>query len=171
MITTNGQQHTLEITRQNGLSCRLDGAAFPAEIAEAQPGVYSVLIEGKSFQARVAPSADSSSDAGGEDASHYSVQIDGTAYAVSIRDPRRWLRDRSRLALAGKQQIVAPMPGKVIRILVAENQRVEAGEGLIVVEAMKMQNEIKSSKRGRVEKVLVRPGQTVNAGEPLLIVE
>ncbi|MBI4459929.1 MAG: biotin/lipoyl-binding protein [Acidobacteria bacterium] len=63
------------------------------------------------------------------------------------------------------------MPGKVIRVLVSENQSVEAGQGLLVVEAMKMQNEIKSPRAGCVQKVRVREGQTVTAGEVLLVVE
>ncbi|HLA41019.1 MAG TPA: biotin/lipoyl-containing protein, partial [Candidatus Glassbacteria bacterium] len=65
----------------------------------------------------------------------------------------------------------APMPGKVVRILVAENQPVEAGQGLIVVEAMKMQNEIKCRRSGVIGKILVREGQAVNAGDTLLVVE
>ena len=89
-----------------------------------------------------------------------------------IVEPRRERRrDRTELALEGRQTVKAPMPGKVIRVLVSEGQAVDAGQGLIVVEAMKMQNEIKCPKAGSVQKVLVREGQAVNAGETLVIVE
>jgi biotin carboxyl carrier protein len=170
-ITINGQEHTLELARGNGLSCRLDGEPFEAEVAEIAPGVYSILLGGKSFQARVAATPAVTADGAGGVSSYYSVQIDGTTYSIVIRDPRRRSRERGGAVGEGKQNINAPMPGKVIRILVSENQRVEASQGLVVVGAMKMQNEIKSPKSGSVVKVLVREGQAVNAGETLLVVE
>ena len=174
-LTIHGQEHTLEVNSQGGLACSLDGLAFPAEVAEVRPGVYSVLIGGRSFAARVdstspqqvGPNAGGGASNGGE----YAVQVNGVCYAVSVRDPRRRRRDRAQLALEGRQTIKAPMPGKVIRVLVSEGEAVEAGQGLIVVEAMKMQNEIKCPKAGNVQKVLVGEGQAVNAGETLVFVE
>ncbi|HWQ03049.1 MAG TPA: biotin/lipoyl-containing protein, partial [Candidatus Nitrosotenuis sp.] len=74
------------------------------------------------------------------------------------------------LEAEGRQEILAPMPGKVVRVLVKSGDAVEAGHGLLVVEAMKMQNEIKSPKSGKVERVLVSEGQNVNAGETLAVV-
>jgi biotin carboxyl carrier protein len=68
-------------------------------------------------------------------------------------------------------KIVAPMPGKVVRVLAREGDEVEAGAGVAVVEAMKMQNEIKSPKKGSIQKILVREGAAVNAGDVLAIVE
>jgi pyruvate carboxylase subunit B len=68
----------------------------------------------------------------------------------------------------GRQQVVAPMPGKVVRVLVSAGEQVEAGQGLLVVEAMKMQNEIRSPKSGTVEKVVASEGQAVNAGDVLV---
>jgi biotin carboxyl carrier protein len=168
-ITIRGQEHTLEIVRADGLTFRFDGTEFPAEVAEVQAGVYSVLLRGRSFQVRVEPGGPDQVENGVS--TPYSVQVDGASYAVSIRDPRRWSRDRNRVALAGKQNVSAPMPGKVVRVLVQEGQPVEAGQGLLVVEAMKMQNEIKSAKAGSVQKVLVQEGQPVNAGETLLVVD
>jgi biotin carboxyl carrier protein len=67
--------------------------------------------------------------------------------------------------------VLAPMPGKVVRVLVEEGQEVEAGAGLVVVEAMKMQNELKSPKKGTVAELRARPGATVNAGDVLAVVE
>ncbi|MBI4442334.1 MAG: biotin/lipoyl-binding protein [Acidobacteria bacterium] len=173
-VLINGLQHTLELVRNtglaNGLACRLDGVSFQAEAVEVQPGVYSLLLGGKSFQARVAPES-MDSVPGAPAYGHCAVQIDGTSYLVAVRDPRRRSGNRTAVALEGKQNVAAPMPGKVVRILVAENQPVEAGQGLIVVEAMKMQNEIKCPRSGVVGKVQVREGQAVNAGETLLVVE
>ena len=174
-LTIHGEEHTLEVNFQSELVCALDGVAFQAEVTEVRPGMYSVLLGGKSFAARVdlANSAQSEANAGGgaPNGGEYAVHVDGVCYAVSVRDPRRRRRDRTQLALEGKQTVKAPMPGKVIRVLVSEGQAVDAGQGLIVVEAMKMQNEIKCPKAGTVRKVLVEEGQAVNAGETLLIVE
>jgi biotin carboxyl carrier protein len=74
------------------------------------------------------------------------------------------------LEAQGRQQIVAPMPGKVVRVLVSAGDEVAAGQGLLVVEAMKMQNEIRSPKQGKVERFEVQEGQAVNAGEVLCVV-
>jgi biotin carboxyl carrier protein len=169
-LMINGNEHTLEMNSGKVVSCRLDGAAFEAEAAEVRPGVYSLLIGGKSFSVRVAPNPESAERAPGE-SSDCRVRLDGETYFISIRDPRRWSRSRSTLGRGGPRQITAPMPGKVIRILVTEGQQIEAGQGLIVVEAMKMQNEIKSQAAGTVQKVVAREGQPVTAGETLLIIE
>lgn len=168
-ITIDDQDHTLEVSRGNGVSCRLDGVPFDADIAEVEPGVYSLLIGGKSFKVRVAPGASGGSNGS---AGEYSVEVGGVHYAVSLRDPRRMARGgRAKVAIEGKQNVTALMPGKVLRVLVCEGQAVESGQGLIVVEAMKMQNEIKCPKAGKIQKVLVREGQAVNAGDILLAVE
>lgn len=169
-LLINGQEHTLEWTGQTDLSGSLDGVPWEAAITIVQPGVYSLLLGGKHFLARVAPGRPVPSSAG-TNPEPYRVQINGVWYEIFVQDPRRRSRDRVGLAPEGRQNIPAPMPGKVIRILVSENQSVEAGQGLLVVEAMKMQNEIKSPRSGCVQKVRVREGQTVNAGEVLIVVE
>lgn len=188
-LTIHGQDHTLEVNFQSELTCAFDGVAFSAEVAEVRPGVYSVLIGGRSFAARVDETSPSTFAQGGErqpnrstkatsndgsgtaSSGEYAVHVDGVSYTVSVRDPRRRRRDRTELALEGRQTVKAPMPGKVIRVLVSEGQAVDAGQGLVVVEAMKMQNEIKCPKAGNVQKVLVGEGKAVNAGETLVIVE
>ena len=170
LLTINGQEHTLEMIQGKVLSCQFGGVAFEAEVAEVAPGLISLLIGGKSFSARITADAETA-DGAARDSIPYSVQVDGTTYAIALSDPRRWTRTGGAEAREGRQQITAPMAGKVVRILVSEGQRVEPGQGLIVVEAMKMQNEIKSRAPGTVEKILVRGGQAVNAGEPLLVVE
>ena len=170
LLTIDGREHTLEVTQGQTLTCRFDGAPFDAEAVEIASGAYSLLLAGKSYSARVALSPEHS----GPDSvksPRYSVQVDGASYSIAMHDPRRWSRGRGALAREGRQQITAPMPGKIVRVLVQPGQRVEAGQGLIVVEAMKMQNEIKCQSAGTVEKLLVREGQAVTAGETLLIIE
>ena len=100
-------------------------------------------------------------------------KVTGSArYAAELRDPRS-LRSRKDGAgnEHGPKKLVAPMPGKVVRILVHEKAEVEAGQGIVVVEAMKMQNEIKSPKKGVVKKIVAAEGANVNAGDVLAIVE
>jgi len=99
------------------------------------------------------------------------VWVGSTRFAGEVRDPRS-LRGRARAGDdRGAMKIVAPMPGKVVRVLAREGDEVEAGAGVAVVEAMKMQNEIKSPKKGSIQKILVREGAAVNAGDVLAIVE
>jgi biotin carboxyl carrier protein len=100
-----------------------------------------------------------------------SVSIDGRNFVVEVLDPRRWKRERNQQAGEGRQNIIASMPGKVIRVLVSAGDEVEAGQGLIVVEAMKMQNEMKAARAGRVVSVAAVAGATVNAGEILAAIE
>jgi biotin carboxyl carrier protein len=89
-----------------------------------------------------------------------------------VQDPRSLKTRRAKAGSAeGPQKLTAPMPGKIVRILLREKSEVEAGQGVIVVEAMKMQNELKSPKKGVVSKVLVAEGATVNAGDALVIIE
>jgi biotin carboxyl carrier protein len=129
------------------------GAVTPVE-----PGVYSVVLDGKSFEVRMIPGAQQ-------------VQVAGRRFTVEVRDPRNSSR-RSRDALGGgRQNVIAPMPGKVIRVLVHEGDAVDAGHGLVVVEAMKMQNEMKASRPGKVVEVRVHDGDTVASGDTLVVLE
>ncbi len=100
------------------------------------------------------------------------VYIDGHRITVT---QRTGLGRRTRAAQgaegAGPQRVLAPMPGKVVRVLVAAGDEVEPRQALIVVEAMKMENELRSARAGRVREVFVREGQSVEAGTPLVVVE
>lgn len=97
--------------------------------------------------------------------------VDSRRFSVEIQDPRSLRRGTRAKAEAGPRKITAPMPGKVVRILVSEQDTVEIGHGIAVVEAMKMQNEIKSPKKGTVSKILIAAGAAVNAGDVLAIIE
>ncbi len=99
------------------------------------------------------------------------AEVNGRRFEVEVRDPRN-VSHRSKTAFgSGRQNITAPMPGKVIRVLVNEGDQVETGQGLVVVEAMKMQNEMKASRPGRVVSVLARAGNTIAAGDTLVVLE
>ena len=137
--------------------CAVDGRGLLADAVEIAPGLFSILMGGEAFEVRI-------EEADGE----LRVHVDGREYAAAVRDPRRWRRgDQAWTESLGRQQVVAPMPGKIVRVLVKMGDPIEAGHGIAVVEAMKMQNEVKSPKTGSVERLLVAEGQTVNAGEVL----
>lgn len=160
-IQIGGKMRHVELEREGArVRATIDGRAIEADALMVAPGVYSILLEGRSVEVRVTPKHDG-----------LHVHSDGWDYVARIEDPRS-LRGRSGEATAaeGRQHVVAPMPGKVVRTLVKEGEAIEAGKGILVVEAMKMQNEIRSPKTGTVEKLLVKEGQTVNAGEPLAII-
>ena len=129
-------------------------------VKQVEPGVYSVLVNGQSFQVRVIPAVDG-----------LILEVNGRRFTAEVRDPRDFSR-KSRATLGtGRQSVNAHMPGKVVRVLVREGDAVEPGSGLVVVEAMKMQNEMKASRSGRVVEVRVRDGDTVVAGEALVVLE
>jgi biotin carboxyl carrier protein len=129
-------------------------------VSEVEPGVYSVLLAGDSFEVRFLVALDG-----------WTAEIGGRRFPVQVHDPRD-AGSRSKTALgSGRQNIAAPMPGKVVRVLVKEGDQVETGQGLVVVEAMKMQNEMKASRSGRVIRVNAQPGKTIAAGETLVVLE
>jgi biotin carboxyl carrier protein len=144
-----------------GWRVTLDGQPIAVDAAEISPNTLSMLLDGQCFEFRVTPSPDGK----------LKLQAATQEFTAEVMDPRVWSGRRHGPAEAeGRQQIVAPMPGKVVRLLVKEGDHVEAGQGLLVVEAMKMQNEIRSPMSGTVERVLAREGQPVNAGEVLCVV-
>jgi biotin carboxyl carrier protein len=130
-------------------------------IAPLTPGSYSVLIEGRSYTAIATDPGITTGE----------IIVNGRAFAVEVFDPREMRARKSAGAGEGRLNIIAMMPGKVVRMLVAKDDGVEAGQGLIVVEAMKMQNEMKSPKAGRVVEVKTQADATVAAGEVLMVIE
>jgi len=125
-------------------------------LEELTPGSYSVLIGGRSYEVIAA---------GNE------VRVNGRAFTVEVFDPRSLRGRKAGGTGEGRQNVAAMMPGKVVRVLVTVGQAVEAGHGLVVVEAMKMQNEMKSPKTGHVAEVKTKAGATVAAGEVLVVIE
>jgi biotin carboxyl carrier protein len=143
-------------------SITLDGQLLDADAVEIAPHTFSILLHGQSHEIRVTPSP------GGT----LTLQTRLEEFTAVVLDPLAWSgRRHGSLEAEGRQQVVAPMPGKVVRLLVKAGDTVEAGQGLLVIEAMKMQNEIHSPKSGVVERLLAQEGQPVNAGEILAWVE
>lgn len=161
-VTIAGQVHKIELARAgSGWHCKLNGREFPLDASYTQSGVLSILIEGKSYEVKQETTA-----------TETNIVVGGERLPVTVRDPRSLQsRRRSGAVEEGARKITAPMPGKVVRILAPPGTEVEAGQGVLVIEAMKMQNEMKSPKKGMVKKMHVVEGAPVDAGQVLAEVE
>jgi biotin carboxyl carrier protein len=138
---------------------RINGALTqPAQgsVLEVEPNIFLVQHEGRSYEVRLTKTE---------------AAINGHRYRYEVEDPRQWKRSHASANPNAPAAILAPMPGKVIRILVSAGDLVTAGQGVAVVEAMKMQNELKSPRDGRVAAIKASPGQSVNAGAVLALIE
>jgi biotin carboxyl carrier protein len=142
----------------------VDDRTYELDLHRSVDNRLLLVAEGRVFDCRV--------DGRIESGSPVEVTVGTQAYAITLTDPRRLRSATAAGALAGGvARIAAPMPGKVVRVLVGAGAQVEAGEGIIVVEAMKMQNELKSPRAGKVLTVNVEAGVTVNAGDVLVVIE
>jgi len=160
-VTIDGKSYRLELNHVDGRwSCRLDGRELEVDAVLVRPDVLSLRVGNTAYEVKSEPLAND-----------LNLWVGNTRFAAEIRDPRS-LRGRARAGDDhGPRNITAPMPGKVVRLMVHEGDEVEQGAGVAVVEAMKMQNEIKSPKKGTVRKILVNESTAVNAGDVLAIIE
>ena len=160
-VSIAGHHYRLELSRgDGGWSCRLDGREIEVDAVLVRPDVLSLRIGNQAYEVKRERVA-------GE----RHVWVGNARFAAAVRDPRS-LRGRDRTSDDhGPRTITAPMPGRVVRILARQGAGVDLGTGVVVVEAMKMQNEIKSPKKGTIQKILVTEGAAVNAGDVLAIVE
>ena len=162
-VLIDGHSHQIDIERvEKGYQATVDGEPFALDVVMTARDVLSILHNGRHYEAKREYSL----------LGETHIIIGSERFGVEVRDPRSL---RSRRAAAGHEagpaKIIAPMPGKVVRIIAAVGDEIEAGQGLVVVEAMKMQNEIKSPKTGKVTKIAVSEASAVNAGDLLVIVE
>jgi biotin carboxyl carrier protein len=160
-VTIDGKNYRLKLDRNDGRwTCHLGGREFEVDAILVRPDVLSLRVGNTAYEVK-------SERVAGD----LYLWLGGTRFGAEVRDPRS-LRGRTRAGEDhGPKKIVAPMPGKVVRLLVRDGDEVELGAGVAVVEAMKMQNEIKSPKKGTIKKILKSAGAAVNAGDVLAIVE
>jgi biotin carboxyl carrier protein len=160
-----GQEHQLNVTLDGTrVSAEIDGRRYDLIAHASQPGLYTLIAGGVVYQCRVAAS--------GARPEMFDVEVGNQAYAISLSDPKRLrVAESAGAQTDGAAQIIAPMPGKIVRVLVEAGARVEAGDSIVVVEAMKMQNEMKSPRAGLVTELPVKAGATVNTGDVLAIIE
>lgn len=155
--SVDGRTLRVEVRGKDGrYTVGLDGAAVEVELAAAGPHLSSLIVRGESHEVGLARRPEG-----------FAVVLAGDAVAVdlaagAVTAPPRCAHGPARLA--------SPMPGRVVRVLCAPGAEVAAGEGLVVVEAMKMENEIRAPRAGHVREVAVREGQAVEAGALLVVV-
>jgi biotin carboxyl carrier protein len=141
--------------------CLLDGRELHVDVVYGPNGVLSLLLGGKSYAVKEEIVG-----------SETNVIVGHERFTVSVRDPRSFRsRHRAGVNEQGVMKIKAPMPGKVVRVLAGVGTPVEAGQSVLVIEAMKMQNELKAPKTGVVKKINVAEGAAVDAGQVLAEVE
>jgi biotin carboxyl carrier protein len=162
-VLIDGLLHQIDLERvERGYAATVDGEAFAIDVAMTARDVLSIIHHGHHYEAKREYSL----------LGETHIIVGSERFAAEVRDPRSL---RSRRAAAGHEagpaKILAPMPGKIVRLIASEGDEVEAGQGLVVVEAMKMQNEIKATKKGKVTKIAVKEASAVNAGDLLAIVE
>lgn len=153
-----------EVAEEGGrLTVTLDGEARPVDFIEGDQGFLSLLIDGKAhacdFEARKG--------------NQVRVYLGQSVFELEVLDERKARRQLAAggVGASGPQEIVAPMPGKIVRVLVKIGQAVKAGEGLIVIEAMKMENELRAARAGTVKEIAVQEGVAVEGGAKLCVVE
>ena len=159
----SGEHHKLNIKREGTrLAAEIDERRYTLEARETGASTYLLIADGRVYECRV-----------DRERARFNVRIGNHVYSVTLADPKRLRGAQGSGAHdeGGSAQVVAPMPGKVVRVLVPLGAQVEVGDGLVVVEAMKMQNEMKSPRAGVVTAIHAAVGATVNAGDVLVIVE
>jgi biotin carboxyl carrier protein len=159
--TVDGRTIRVEVrAREGGYVVTLDGRALEVDHQETGAHFVSLLIGGRSYEAGLEKLE------GG-----YNVVLSEDVLFVELRGASQGASAAARKAEAGPARILAPMPGRLVRVLVQPGQEVQAGDGLVVMEAMKMENELRSPRAGRVAELAVREGQAVETAALLVVVE
>jgi biotin carboxyl carrier protein len=159
-LEIDGKKRRVELpstTASGTMECVVDGQRIVVDARMLQDRVLSLVIEGRQYRCVLDGNA---------------VLIGGRRFEFEVNDPRSLQGRRGAGAgAAGPRAVKAPMPGRVVRVLVTAGEDVAEQQGIVVIEAMKMQNELKSPKAGRVMRVAVTVGETVGAGDVLAVVE
>jgi biotin carboxyl carrier protein len=161
-VEVDGTLRRLSVERNEG-SCvfHMDGRAIAVDLCEPMPGVLSLLVEGGSYRCVRTVVADEET-----------IAVGTLQHRVVVSDPRSLRSQRKRPGAGnGALQIKASMPGRVARVLVMPGEAVAAHQGVVVIEAMKMQNELKAARDGRITEVRVAAGDKVASGQVLAVLE
>lgn len=155
-------EHDIKITKGgDSYNLEIDGKEVVADFVKTGHNLYSLIIDNKSYEIDIY-----------FDGEKYEVLVNGDYFKVEILDElKKMLRDRTSKALQGRQVITTPMPGLVTKVMVKEGQEVKEGDPLLILVAMKMENQIKSPKDGIVQDLYVSENQTVSVGDKLVVID
>jgi biotin carboxyl carrier protein len=161
-VEVNGRVRQVNVHRADGhFVVSVDDREWTVDAARVDGHTLSLLVGSSSQEITMAPEAE---------AGQLAVAIKGVPLSVTVNGRRRWGRKDDGGAGGGPQQLIAPMPGKIVRVLAKVGVSVQPRQPLVVVEAMKMENELRATRSGVVSELLVQEGQSVDAGALLLIV-
>jgi biotin carboxyl carrier protein len=163
IVSDGSRDWTVQVENSpDGTTIKIGDRTYQVDVARPGASTFSLLVEGRAYDAVVTR----------REGRHH-VQVGSHSYVLEVLDERqRLLRDQKlAAAAAGPMEVSSSMPGRVVTVLVEEGQEVAQGQGVVVLEAMKMENELKAPKAGRVREVCVSAGQTTEAGQPLVIIE
>jgi biotin carboxyl carrier protein len=168
-VEVGGRRLQVVVTRSgDGFAVAVDGRARQVDAARIDAHTLSLLVDATDGKAKSHEVSVAANPISGQ----LTVHVGATAVAVTLNGRRRWGRkEDSAGAGTGPQRLTAPMPGKVVRVLVQAGDQVTARQPVVVVEAMKMENELRASRGGTVAEVLVREGTSVDAGALLLVIQ
>lgn len=159
--TAGGRTARVEVTGGDGrYQVTVDGRVLTIDHGRLGPHDRTLLVDGRSHDVTLARREDV-----------YTVVLEGRAIEIQLGDAAPGDAGVARPRSAGPVRLTAPMPGKLVRLLVAADQEVAAGQGLLVMEAMKMENELKAPRAGRVREIHVAERQAVETGALLLVLE
>ena len=159
----DGKVHRVEVAGRGGrYTVTVDGQALDVDVRAVGSAFASLIVQpdGRSFDVGL------EARPGG-----YRVVVGGQDFSVDLVETTRAGPASARRGAAGPARLVAPMPGRIVRVLAEPGQAVEAGQGLVVMEAMKMENELRSPRAGRVAEVHARERQAVEMGALLVVVD
>ena len=161
-VEVNGRLRQVNVHRVDGtFLVSMDGREWTIDAARIDAHTLSLLIGTSSQEVTIVVDPVSS---------QLTVGVGAVPLSVALNSRRRWGRKDESGSGPGPQRMVAPMPGKIVRVLVKPGDLVQPRQSLIVIEAMKMENELRASGEGVVADLLVREGQSVDAGALLLVV-
>jgi biotin carboxyl carrier protein len=161
LATVDGRSARVEVKpREDGYLVTIDGRPLPIDVEATGPSTLHLLVEGRGYDVGLA-----------RQPTGYQVELPGGSWQVELAPASSGRTVPIGRASTGPVRLTAPMPGRVVRVMVTAGERVAAGAGLVVVEAMKMENELRAPRAGRVHQLEVQEGQTVEAGSLLAVLE
>lgn len=163
LVTVEDREFVVDVDESDGrLAVSLDGTDLQVDLEAVRSSLLSAIIDGRQIELEVETVQ-----------GQYELSIDGDVYTATVRDARgaRFEGIRRVSQQSGETVVKAPMPGLVVAVEVAPGETVDLGQGLLILEAMKMQNELRSPSSGRVREVHVSKGEKVEKGDPLLVLE
>lgn len=156
---TGGQTARIEVRESQGrYKVTIGEKTLDLDVVKTGATDLSVLVDGASHDLSLEKTAEG-----------YAVVLRGDRFDIDLKDAVKGTA-LGRVAHTGPLKLTAPMPGKIVKVLVAQGEAVEAGRGVLVMEAMKMENELKATRAGTVQEIKVKEGQAVEMGALLLVI-